>query len=48
MERESFQDNLIAKVMNEKFINIKMDREERPDVDKIYVSIPFTLQLIFS
>ncbi|OXA57131.1 Spermatogenesis-associated protein 20 [Folsomia candida] len=38
MERESFQDNLIAKVMNEKFINIKMDREERPDVDKIYMT----------
>ena len=37
MEKESFQDSLIAKKMNENFINIKVDREERPDVDKVYM-----------
>jgi uncharacterized protein YyaL (SSP411 family) len=38
MERESFENEEIAKVMNEHFINIKVDREERPDVDKVYMS----------
>lgn len=37
MERESFEDEETAKVMNEHFVNIKVDREERPDVDKIYM-----------
>ncbi len=37
MEKESFQDSLIAKTMNADFINIKVDREERPDVDKVYM-----------
>jgi len=37
MEKESFQDSLIAKTMNANFINIKVDREERPDVDKVYM-----------
>jgi len=37
MEKESFQDSLIAKTMNSNFINIKVDREERPDVDKVYM-----------
>ncbi|MDQ2684376.1 MAG: thioredoxin domain-containing protein [Thermoproteota archaeon] len=36
MAHESFEDNEIAKIMNEKFINIKVDREERPDIDDIY------------
>jgi uncharacterized protein YyaL (SSP411 family) len=36
MERESFEDPDIAKLMNERFINIKVDREERPDLDDIY------------
>lgn len=36
MAHESFEDEQIAKVMNEKFINIKVDREERPDIDDIY------------
>jgi hypothetical protein len=30
----------IAKIMNENYVNIKVDREERPDVDKVYVSVP--------
>lgn len=38
MERESFEDEATAKVMNEHFICIKLDREERPDVDKIYMT----------
>ena len=37
MERESFEDEQIAAFMNEHFINIKVDREERPDVDQIYM-----------
>jgi len=36
MEEETFEDEEVAKVMNENFINIKVDREERPDVDQIY------------
>lgn len=38
MEKESFENEDIAAVMNENFINIKVDREERPDVDKMYMS----------
>jgi uncharacterized protein len=38
MERESFEDEETARVMNEHFINIKVDREERPDLDGIYMS----------
>jgi len=37
MERESFEDLATAKIMNENFINIKIDREERPDLDHIYM-----------
>ncbi len=36
MAHESFEDEEIAKIMNEKFINIKVDREERPDIDDVY------------
>src|SRR5260221_7495045 len=38
MERESFENEDIAKVMNESFVCIKVDREERPDLDDIYMS----------
>lgn len=38
MERESFENEKIAKLMNELFVNIKVDREERPDVDEIYMN----------
>ena len=38
MERESFEDEATASIMNEHFINIKVDREERPDIDSIYMS----------
>src|SRR5262249_43523915 len=37
MERESFENEEIAALMNENFVNIKVDREERPDVDSIYM-----------
>ena len=37
MAHESFEDPQVAQVMNELFVNIKVDREERPDVDKIYM-----------
>jgi len=36
MAHESFEDEATAKLMNERFVNIKVDREERPDIDKIY------------
>jgi uncharacterized protein YyaL (SSP411 family) len=38
MAHESFEDAATAKVMNELFVNIKVDREERPDIDQIYMS----------
>jgi uncharacterized protein YyaL (SSP411 family) len=37
MEHESFEDSEVAKIMNENFINIKVDREERSDVDMLYM-----------
>jgi uncharacterized protein YyaL (SSP411 family) len=37
MEHESFEDTLVAAIMNEHFISIKVDREERPDVDQVYM-----------
>ncbi len=37
MEKECFEDEQVAQVMNDNFINIKIDREERPDVDQIYM-----------
>src|SRR6187431_2650279 len=36
MAHESFEDPAIADVMNDNFVNIKVDREERPDIDQIY------------
>jgi uncharacterized protein YyaL (SSP411 family) len=37
MERESFEDAQVAAIMNEHFVNIKVDREERPDLDQVYM-----------
>jgi hypothetical protein len=37
MERESFKDAAVAEVMNEAFVSVKVDREERPDVDQVYM-----------
>ncbi len=38
MEKESFENEAIARLMNEYFINIKVDREERPDLDELYMN----------
>ena len=38
MERESFEDETVARFLNDHFVSIKVDREERPDVDKIYMA----------
>lgn len=38
MEKESFENPVVAKIMNDHFINIKVDREERPDIDKLYMT----------
>lgn len=43
MERESFENESIAALMNKYFINIKVDREERPDVDKVYMTAVQTM-----
>ena len=43
MERESFENPQIAALMNESFVNIKVDREERPDIDAIYMAAVQTL-----
>ncbi|MDF2658463.1 MAG: hypothetical protein K0Q94_1254, partial [Paenibacillus sp.] len=39
MERESFEDEEVAAILNEHFVSIKVDREERPDVDHLYMSV---------
>jgi len=39
MAHESFEDEETAKIMNENFVNIKVDREERPDLDDIYQKV---------
>ena len=38
MEHECFEDNEVAEVMNALYVNIKVDREERPDIDQVYMS----------
>ena len=38
MERESFENEAVARFLNEHFVSIKVDREERPDIDKIYMT----------
>jgi uncharacterized protein YyaL (SSP411 family) len=39
MEHESFEDEAVARLLNEHFISIKVDREERPDIDNIYMKV---------
>ena len=39
MEHESFEDEEVARILNENFISIKVDREERPDIDNIYMTV---------
>jgi len=43
MERESFEDEGIASVLNESYVSVKVDREERPDVDDVYMSAVQTM-----
>jgi uncharacterized protein YyaL (SSP411 family) len=38
MEEESFEDEEVARVLNERYVAVKVDREERPDVDAVYMS----------
>lgn len=38
MEEESFQNEEIGRLLNEDFVSVKVDREERPDVDKVYMT----------
>ena len=38
MERESFEDPEVAQLMNERYVSIKVDREERPDIDHIFMT----------
>lgn len=39
MERESFEDEEVAQLLNNNFVAIKVDREERPDIDALYMSV---------
>ncbi|MEE4270510.1 MAG: thioredoxin domain-containing protein, partial [Thermoanaerobaculales bacterium] len=39
MEHESFEDPAVAALMNDTFVNIKVDREERPDIDQVYMTV---------
>ncbi|MDD1667817.1 MAG: thioredoxin domain-containing protein, partial [Methanomicrobiales archaeon] len=43
MARESFENPRVAALMNESFVNIKVDREERPDIDQVYMAAALTL-----
>jgi uncharacterized protein YyaL (SSP411 family) len=41
MEHESYEDTTVARIMNENFICIKVDREERPDIDQLYMNAAY-------
>jgi uncharacterized protein len=43
MEHESFEDDATAALMNDRFVNVKVDREERPDLDSVYMDAVVTL-----
>jgi uncharacterized protein YyaL (SSP411 family) len=43
MAHESFEDEIVAGIMNEHFVSIKVDREERPDIDKLYMNTAYLL-----
>lgn len=47
MERESFEDEEIGKLLSDNFVCIKLDREERPDVDKVYMTFVQVCVLTF-
>ena len=46
MERESFENTQIAEILNEHFVPIKVDREERPDVDRVYMNFVQVIEII--
>ena len=46
MAHESFENDEIAALMNESFVNVKVDREERPDVDAIYMTAVTSLTVV--
>jgi len=43
MEHESFEDTSVAKLMNDSYVSIKVDREERPDIDQIYMDAAYLI-----
>ena len=43
MESESFEDHEVACVMNDHFVSVKVDREERPDIDQVYMNVSFAI-----
>ncbi len=43
MEHESYEDTMVANIMNENFVCIKVDREERPDVDQVYMNAAYLI-----
>jgi len=43
MEHESFEDEIVAEVMNKHFVSIKVDREERPDIDQVYMDAAYVV-----
>lgn len=47
MEHESFENQDIAKILNDHFVSIKVDREERPDVDRVYMTYLQVILLTF-
>jgi hypothetical protein len=47
MERESFENVEIAEILNEHFVPVKVDREERPDVDRVYMNFVQVMQSVY-
>jgi uncharacterized protein len=43
MEHESYEDTTVARIMNEHFVSIKVDREERPDIDQLYMNAAYLI-----
>lgn len=43
MEHESFEDTTVARIMNDNFVSIKIDREERPDIDQVYMDAAYLI-----
>jgi hypothetical protein len=43
MEKESFEDQEVARIMNDHFVSIKVDREERPDIDQVYMQASYAI-----